>query len=149
MKVIYKLGITVHDLIDNQECATNFFLCSMNNTSHNYNITEYKSFRELPLRGINCHRITRACRRTANKCISWQDWAVEWTRLMASHPTPPRWQLSVPCVMISYKLKKKVRRFVQQHHKKSFVHGAGLGERDECGLPCYMTAVQVHPWDTG
>lgn len=33
--------------------------------------------------------------------------------------------------------------------KESFVHRAGLGERDGRVLSCYMTAVKVHPWDTG
>ncbi|EGW11332.1 hypothetical protein I79_023781 [Cricetulus griseus] len=40
-----------------------------------------------------------------------------------------------------------VRRLVQQHHKKGFVHGVGLGERDKC--LCYMITVKVHPGDTG
>lgn len=45
--------------------------------------------------------------------------------------------------------KKKSGGLYNSTIKESFVHRVGLGERDGCVLSCYMTAVKVHPWDTG
>lgn len=123
LKVIYKLGIPGQDLTDNFSTGPPISSCDTWVTLGA--TTEYKSSRVL-LRGIIA-TVSQGLVLGLQTNVSVSKTGL-FHGLGCWHPSPPWWWLSLPWVMTSYK-EKKVRRLVQQHHKRKLCPQSRFGRK--------------------